>query len=185
MLTEKPTMQTARKIHRIGGLLLAAFILFYTLTGLLLNHRSLFNYFIVKEKTISPVPISDPALLRSFIATYKQQIKRDDDPTVIRIREGKTIEFLYGSHGKTTYIIDPAQGTMERVDKSPHQPWAWLNRLHKAFKTGPGWLLLADVAAGTILLVTISGMVMVRYRALEIGLVVGGCLLFAVAAALA
>jgi hypothetical protein len=120
--------------------------------------------------------------LREFIDTYKKQIQRNDDPTVIRIRKDKTIEFLYGSHGTTTYIIDPQQGTMEKIDKFPQQPWFWLNRLHKAFKTSNGWLLMADTAALAILLVTISGMLMVTYRTREILLVATGGLLLVLAA---
>ncbi len=182
MLFESPTI---RKIHRISSLLLAAFVLFYTLTGLLLNHRSWFSYFIQQEKTISQVKTTDPSLLRAFIEDYKQQIGREDDPTVIRIRDAKTIEFLYGFHGDTTYIIHPEQGTMEQISKVSIQPWSWLNQLHKAFKTSNIWLFLADCAGIVILLMTISGLFMVRYRALEIYLVLGGVFILAIAASLA
>ncbi|MCF6178707.1 MAG: PepSY-associated TM helix domain-containing protein [Geopsychrobacter sp.] len=171
-----------RRIHRICGLLLAVVVIFYALTGLLLNHRGLFNYFLLREKVVSQVPVSDPAILRTFIDTYKKQIQRSDDPTVIRIRKDKTIEFLYGSHGTTTYIIDPQRGTMEKIDKSPQQPWFWLNRLHKAFKTSNAWLWMADASALAIILVSISGLLMVRYRSREILLVTAGGLLLVLAA---
>jgi len=74
---------------------------------------------------------------------------------------------------------------MEQISKVSIQPWSWLNQLHKAFKTSNIWLLLADCAGIAILLMTISGLVMVRYRAFEIYLVTGSGLLLAVAAALA
>ncbi|NOY13255.1 MAG: hypothetical protein GXP51_06110 [Deltaproteobacteria bacterium] len=111
-----------RKLHRWFGLALAGLILFYCVTGLLLNHRKAFDYFIDKQQTVSRVEQSDTALMRQFIDFYKQQIGRADDPTVIRIRDAQTIEFLYGSHGKTTFIINqPGNGGDEknRKDSTP------------------------------------------------------------------
>ncbi len=163
-----------RKLHRWAGLLLAALVIFYCFTGLLLNHRKSFNYFIEKEITVSSVKQSDTAIMREFIDFYKEQIGRSDDPTVIRIRGGKTIEFLYGSHGKTTFIIDPAKGEMKKIDKSPQQPWNRLNSIHKVFKTGTIWLLIADFTCIAILLLTLSGLIIFRYRPLDWLLVGGG-----------
>lgn len=167
-----------RKIHRWGSLLLTSFIIFYCATGILLNHRKFFDYFISKEKTRYEVPVSDIALMKSFIEFYKKQINRTDDPTVIRIRRGKTIEFLYGSHGKTTYIINPERGIMEKIEKSPRQPLYWLNSLHKAFKTNTFWVVLTDIVSMVILVITITGLIILRYRMLDYIMVFGGLLIF-------
>lgn len=171
--------QLWRRLHRWAGLLLAAFILFYCLTGLLLNHRKAFDYFIDNHKTVSQVARTDTTRLRDFIETYKRQINRNDDPKVIRIRDGDTIEFLYGSHGRTTYIIHPGEGVMEKIDKQPRQPFARLNGLHKAFKTGPAWLWIADAVTVLVLFLVVTGMVVFRYRPLDYLLVFGGVLLLA------
>lgn len=174
---DSKTLRLMRKIHRWGGLLLAAFIIFYCITGILLNHREFFDYFVLREKTDYKVPSSDIELMKSFVDFYKKQIKRNDDPVVIRIRKGKTIEFLYGSHGKTTYIINPEKGTMEKIEKYPRQPFYWLNNLHKAFKTNMFWLFLSDLAAVVILVVTITGLVILRYRMVDYIMVFGGALI--------
>ncbi|WP_457573231.1 PepSY-associated TM helix domain-containing protein [Desulfolithobacter sp.] len=179
------TRHLLRNLHRWFGLLLAGLVVFYCFTGLLLNHRKSFGYFIDKHRSITRVDQSDIRLMREFIEFYKNQIGRSDDPTVIRIRGGSTIEFLYGSHGRTTYIIDPARGTMEQIDKTPRQPWNYLNSLHKVFKTSTAWLVVADFACVTILLVTLTGLFMLRYRALDWVLVIGGALLLAVGVYLA
>ncbi|MDH3392880.1 MAG: PepSY-associated TM helix domain-containing protein [Desulfobulbaceae bacterium] len=172
-------------LHRWGGLLLATIVIFYCVTGILLNHRAAFDYFISKEQKVVQVAVSDTASLESFLAGYKKQINRADDPKVIRIREDRTIEFLYGSHGKTTYIIHPAEGRMEIVEKQYQQPLTFLNDLHKAAKTSTFWVILADLAAAIIIGVTLTGLLVFKYRRLDFILLGGGVLLFFVGAWLA
>ncbi|WP_456387139.1 PepSY-associated TM helix domain-containing protein [Desulfolithobacter sp.] len=174
-----------RTLHRWFGLLLAGLIIFYCFTGLLLNHRKSFGYFIDRHRSVTRVEKSDTRQIREFIDFYKNQIGRSDDPTVIRIRGGSTIEFLYGSHGRTTYIIDPVRGTMEKVEKTPRQPWNYLNRLHKAFKTSTAWVVVADFASVAIFLLTLTGFFILRYRPLDWLMVIGGILLLAVGVFLA
>ncbi len=174
---DSKTIRLMRKIHRWGGLLLAAFIIFYCITGILLNHREFFDYFVLRKKTGYKVPSSDIELMKSFVEFYKKQINRSDDPVVIRIRKGKTIEFLYGFHGKTTYIINPEKGTMEKIEKYSRQPFHWLDNLHKSFKTNMFWLFLSDLAAMVILAVTVTGLVILRYRMVDYIMVFGGVLI--------
>lgn len=173
------TIRTWRNLHRWTGLILLGFVGFYCLTGLLLNHRQNFNYFQEKKKSVTSVPVSDPGLVGSFIDIYKKQINREDDPTVIRIRGRNTIEFLYGSHGKTTYIIDPEKGIMETVEKVYRQPWSWLNDLHKAFKTSFFWVGVTDAAAAGILFLGISGLLLFRFKPLDYWLLCGGIVIMA------
>ncbi len=179
------TKKLLRNIHRWGGLVLTIFVIFYCFTGILLNHRKDFDYFIIKKRSESTVPVSDIKRLRKFIDFYKAQINRKDDPTVIKIKNGKIIEFLYGSHGKTTFIIDPLKGRMEKIEKIPAQPWAWLNRLHKAFKTADIWIFVTDAVSVILILVTITGLFIFRYRKLDYTLIVLGLVIFVLAAIMA
>ncbi len=163
-----------RRLHRWAGLMLAGYVVFYCVTGLLLNHRRDFQYFQQRDRAVSPVMPQDTTVLRAFIDAYKRQINRADDPRVIRIRDNGVIEFLYGAHGKTTYIIDPERGTMARVDKSERQPWHWLNRLHKSFQTSGLWLALTDVVGVLIIFLTLSGLLLFHYTRRDIWLLLGG-----------
>ena len=172
-------------LHRWGGLLLATLVVFYCVTGILLNHRESFDYFIAKERKAVAVPESDTTSMETFLAGYKKQINRADDPKVIRIREDRAIEFLYGSHGKTTYTIYPTEGRMEIVEKEYRQPWTFLNDLHKAAKTSMFWVILADLAAAVIIGVTVTGLLVFKYRRLDFVLLAGGVVLLFVGAWLA
>lgn len=172
-----PTARLLHQTHRFGGLFLAFFILFYCLTGIILNHRQAFEHFTAKEVRRQQVTPADPAVLTSFIDHYKKQLGRQDNPAVIRIRDNQTIEFLYGSHGQTTFSIDPTSGVMEVITKRPRQPLYWLNKLHKAFGTGPGWLLLTDLLTLLAVVTTISIMMAMKYRAIDFAMLAAGVLI--------
>ena len=176
------TRRLFHKLHRWGGLLLAGAVLFYCVTGVLLNHRQAFDNFTVKESRTVAVPVTDTAALDAFLATYKRQINRPDDPTVVRLRKDRTVEFLYGSHGKTTYVIRPGEGRMEIVDKRPLEPFSLLNDLHKAVQTSPLWLGFADTAAVLLVGVTVTGLLVTRYRRLDLLLLAGGAVLLVLGA---
>lgn len=80
-----------RTIHRWAGLFLLGFVLFYSLTGLLLNHRKSFGYFQTRHEAVSEIEIQQQDALNHVIDNYKHQIGRDDDPTVIRLKKGGII----------------------------------------------------------------------------------------------
>lgn len=169
---------TWRKIHRWCGLALAAFVIFYSLTGLLLNHRKDFGYFQSRNiATVAMEPLQ-AAALQDVLAECRRRIGRADDPRVIRIPDNGTIEFLYGSHGKTTYRIKPGAAFMEIVEKKSVEPFSWLNSLHKiSGEKKIFWLICADLVCVLAVLLTISGLNILRYRRLDYLLLMAGVLL--------
>ncbi len=169
-----------RKVHRWVGLFLLGFVLFYSLTGLLLNHRKSFGYFQKRHKTVSKIEVQQEDVLNQTIETYKQQIGRDDDPTVIRLKKHGIIEFLYGSHGRVTYVIDSMNGEMTRIEKKEQQPWHWLNRLHKSYKVASAWIWLTDGIAVLLILLSLSGLFIFRYTWLDIMLMTCGGLVMGI-----
>ncbi len=144
--------------HRVGSAAVALPLVFYAVTGVLLNHRQAFDYFQDRTARVRPVAKKDLGPLREFLAFYKAEIGRDDDPAVIRIKNGRTVEFLYGSHGQVTYVIDPQAGRMTRIEKRPVEPWSTLNRLHKAFKTPGPWVWLADLVSALLVASLVTGL---------------------------
>lgn len=161
-------------LHRLGGLITAAFIFCYSLTGIVLNHRQSFDYFQTSQITQSPTAKSDLTVINDFIGQYRAQIGRPDAPEVIRIKNGASIELLYGSHGQTTYTIDPAAGTMKVETKSPSQPLYFLNKLHKASKTTAAWLWLSDALSLCLIVSTVSILTVMRYRLMDYCILLGG-----------
>ncbi len=172
------TKRVFRKIHRWGGLLVTGFVLFYAVTGILLNHRKTFNYFYrlkVEKTSITP---SDTERIREFVKYYKSLIKRRDDPTVIKIKGANTVEFLYGSHGFIRYIVKPEKGEIIRTEKVFVEPLNRLNNiLHKAAKTTVLWVIFSDIFSVVLLVSTIAGLFIFKYRKLDIILLVSGVIL--------
>ncbi len=172
------TKRLLRTIHRWGGLLVAAFVIFYALTGILLNHRKTFHYFYrVKTEKTQMAP-SDTEKIRAFIEHYKTLIKRQDDPTVIKIKGSDTVEFLYGSHGLVRYVIKPEKGQIVRKEKVFFEPLNRLNNiLHKAARTSDLWIIFSDVFSVLLIVSTITGLFILRYQKADIFLVILGVVL--------
>lgn len=178
--SSQSTNKILYKIHRWGGLFLALYVLFYSITGILLNHRQSFDYFIKKSSTFQAITTLDATPINTFIDHYKKQIQRNDDPKIIRIRPDNTVEFLYGSHGKITYIISPETGQMETVTKHDNEPFNFLNKLHKASGTSSFWIELSDALSLLLILITLSSLAYLRYKPTDfimIGLGLLFCLL--------
>ena len=146
-----------RRWHRVLGAAATLPLVFYGVTGIALNHRKPFGYF--QERTVQTREVAprDVAPLREFIAFYKAQLGRTDDPAVIRIKDERAVEFLYGSHGQTTYTIDPVAGRLTELTKRPREPWTTLNALHKAFKTPAPWAWVSDGVTVAILAALLTG----------------------------
>jgi hypothetical protein len=174
------TLTTANKflykLHRWGGLFLAVFVLFYSATGILLNHRQAFGYFIENSSTFQTVTPIDASPVNTFIDHYKKQINRADDPKIIRLRQDGTIEFLYGSHGKTTYIVNPQTGQMETVAKHDREPLQFLNQRHKAVGTSTFWTVLSDGISLLLVVITLSSLLYLRYKLVDFMMIIFGLL---------
>ena len=180
------TTVLCRKLHRWGGLFLTAFILFYSLSGIMLNHRQAFSYFLQQDSSHQKIQPTDSRAVTAFINYYKNKINRPDSPKVIRIHDGgKQIEFLYGFHGHTTYTITTATGELDI--KTKHQvPFLYrLSQLHKAFKTSKLWLILSDVLSVILCLVTLAILFVMRYRPIDIIMLTSGVIICLAGAILA
>ncbi len=177
------TKRLLRTIHRWGGLLVAAFVLFYALTGILLNHRRAFSYFYRLKIEKTYVPPSDTKRIREFVEQYKALINRKDDPTVIKIKGSDTIEFLYGSHGLVRYIIRPGKGEILRKEKVFVEPLNRFNNvLHKAAKTGRLWVYFSDLFSVILVVSTVTGLLILRYRRIDVVLLLAGTVILSLLA---
>ncbi len=178
-------LKNRRRLHRGCGLIAFAFLLFYTFTGILLNHRKFFNNFLKEEQVKLAKPLTDSRLLSSFIKQCQAQIGDAREPSIIIIRDRKTIDFRYDRHGSEGFILNPAAGTITRISKEPREPWHALKWLHVAYLTSPIWVVVSDLIALIILLTALSGLYCFRYQRRDVLAAVGGLLLFMAAVLMA
>ena len=155
---------TMRKIHRWAGFFILGFTLFYAVTGLLLNHRREFGYFVEKERRTLAAPALDSSAVTRALAAYEAACEEKRKPTVVKVKNDGTVELLYGSHGVVTYVFRPGSGMMERIEKKEIQPFHRLNRLHKAARTSAAWIAAADLASILILVTALSALFLIRPR---------------------
>jgi hypothetical protein len=151
-----------RNIHRWTGLLALGFIIFYSATGILLDHRQSFDYFTTRLRRESTVPALNSAGILKALTAYEAATGESGPPTVVRLRHDGTVELLYGSHGLITYVFKPGSTRLLRLEKKNMQPLHWLYRLHKAANTSKRWVALADVAAILILIAAVSALFIVK-----------------------
>ena len=180
MVVEMNVRKWLRKLHRWLGLTCFGLLLFYCITGIALNHRRAFGYFLDRVHTSRPLvaPV-DTSEISAVIERLAARTGEDRPPTVVKITPDGTVALLYGSHGVVTYTFTPGVAAMERIEKRPRQPWFLLNRFHKVVRTRPAWLLVADATAACLIVVAVTGLFVFRYRRLDWLLLVAGLFLAA------
>ena len=167
-----------RLIHRYSGLLVVGFLLLYTFSGILLNHRKYFNNFLRERHLLQEKPLTDQKLLRDFIDRCKAQIGDPREPKMIIIRDLKNIDFRYDRHGNRGFILNPEAGTITAVSKTAREPWHAMKWLHVAYLTTPIWIVVSDIIALIILLAAFSGIFCLRYKRRDLLVVFAGFFIF-------
>lgn len=146
--------RTLRVIHRDLGFLVVGISLVYGISGILLNHMNGKDpAFHTDSKTIQlPVNLDENNLLATWQADKKLPVLKK----VIRSDESHLQVFLEGGTG----IYNTVDGSLsyERYIKRPLI--YWINRLH--YNRVKGWTWVADCFAGSLILLAISGLFIVK-----------------------
>ena len=142
-----------RSLHRDLGYFVVGMIIVYTISGILLNHRSN-NNFAVKtttiEKSLSPYLTSN-----EFSKIWNEKMPEYPLNTVFCKNEEYTF-FVNG--GKGIYEIKTGEVTFELYNNRPIIEF--FNKLH--YNQKKGWTIFADFFALSLILLTISGLIIVK-----------------------
>ena len=162
-----------RKMHGWIGLWGAVLGLLFGGTGILLNHRAVLKIPAAQtqESTVQlPLPDPAPADPQALAAWLKSSLKLDPDPARVKLDPARTVAW-----GDRT-LVQPARWsasftspsgavaaeywvgnnyvTLKRTDNNV---FATLTNLHKGVGMGTAWVLLVDTLAGSIILLSLSG----------------------------
>ena len=143
-----------RVIHRDLGFLVVGITLVYAISGIILNHLSGSDpAFHTETKTIQlPVNLTETELSASWIADNKlPPLKR-----IMRIDEGSLRVFLEGGIG----IYHASNGNLSYETHQKRLLVYWITRLH--YNQGKGWRPVADFFAGSLILLAITGLFIVK-----------------------
>jgi hypothetical protein len=162
-----------RKMHGWIGLWGAVLGLLFGSTGILLNHRAVLRIPAAQaqESTVQiPLPSPAPANPQALAAWLKSSLKLQPDPTRVKSEPARPV--AWGDRA----LVQPARwsasftapgGTVQAeywvgnsyvtLKRSENNVFATLTNLHKGVGMSVGWILLVDTLAGSIILLSLSG----------------------------
>jgi len=150
-------------LHRDLGFLFAGIICIYAISGIVLNHRSTFNPYNSVEITETTLPSSVP--------TEREQINENHISAIVNAAgEKDNYSKHYYSRGQLKILLKGGSSitadlhsrnvTVEKI--SQRVVIGSLVRLH--YNPGRWWTTFSDIFAVALLIITITGLIIVRGR---------------------
>ena len=165
-----------RKAHGWIGLWGAALGLLFGVTGILLNHRAILKIPAaqVQETTLQlPLPHPAPSDAQALADWLQHELTFDRPATRVRSEPPKPVawgdkKLLQPARWLAVFSSPRVNLQAEywlgndsvSVKRSDNNLFASLNNLHQGTGAGIGWILLADTLAGSIILLSLTGVVL-------------------------
>ncbi|HVT34319.1 MAG TPA: PepSY-associated TM helix domain-containing protein [Nevskiaceae bacterium] len=175
-MTRADALRLLRRWHGWIGLWGAGLGLLFGTTGILLNHRSVLKIpaGATLDSTVQmALPTPAPADADALAAWLQQQLGLEHAATRVRQEPAHAVAWGVRSlqqpaHWSAAFTTprmnlqaDYWEGsTQVSVRRSHSNLWATLMNLHKGVGMGAAWVLLVDTLAGSILLLSLSGVLM-------------------------
>ncbi len=143
-----------RIIHRDLGFFVVGITLVYSISGIILNHLGKSDpSFRIETKVLQfPANLSDTELTALWQADKKlPSLKR-----IFRIDDNSSRLFLDGGIG----VYNSSNGSLSYETHQKRMLVYWMNRLH--YNKVKGWSPVADFFAGSLILLAITGLFMVK-----------------------
>jgi uncharacterized protein len=165
-----------RKTHGWIGLWGATLGLLFGVSGVLLNHRSVLKIPAAKSDEVIQqlaVPRPAPADAQAWAEWLRAELVLDRPPGRVRVEPGKPVEWgdrtIQQPEHWIANFVGPSEGVQAdwwagnshvTVKRTSANGWAVLTNLHKGTGMGVGWILLIDTLSGSIILLSITGLIL-------------------------
>ena len=174
-----------RKIHLYVGLWGAIVGLLFGVTGILLNHRAIMKIPLEKavQKTVHlALPERQPATPEALSAWLQGELKFAPEQVVqIKTQAAKTVvwadQAVMQPERWSISLQTPQRGVLAeyflgnrfvRLEQTDATPLGTLTRLHMSVGVNAFWVLLSDTIAGSLILLSITGLLLwTQLRALH------------------
>lgn len=189
-----------RRVHGWIGLWGAVLGLLFGATGILLNHRTVLKIPAAQtqESTIQvPVPRPAPASPQALAEWVRSALDLDMQPSRVRAEPARTVPWgnrsiVQPARWSASFTSPKANLQVEywlgnnyvSLTRVQNNGFATLVNLHKGTGMGIAWILLVDTLAGSIILLSLSGVVLwtLTHRRRVVGIAIGAASLLAVGA---
>ena len=165
--TARDFFRYCRWLHVYSSTALFSLLIFFCITGVLLNHSNWISAETAQgtDEFQLPAPLSEQLLanptaglpaLELFIEQHTDMTQASD---VSIDRDAGEITFDYPLPAGFAFVtVLPEEGLIA-VDYEKGNVWQLLNDLHKGRHTGPVWSWVIDISAAAIFLFSITGLI--------------------------
>lgn len=162
----KPNMSFIRKwsryIHRDLSFFFSGVILVYAISGVVLNHKKDFNSdYIIRQHTLQipgEFPKSQTEFSKEYVLTLLQPLEEQENYTKHYFPNERQMKVFIKGGSSLVVDIQTGKALYESVKKRP--VISALNRLH--YNPGKWWTIFSDIFAVSLLLITLTGIVMLK-----------------------
>jgi hypothetical protein len=187
-----------RKMHGWIGLWGAVLGLLFGCTGILLNHRAVLKIPAAQaqESTIQvPLPAPAPNTPQALSAWLQRTLRLDAGPARTRAEPPRPVAWgdqsvIQPAHWTASFTSPSGSVQAEywvgnsyvTVKRAQNNVFATLTNLHKGVGMGVAWVLLVDTLAGSIILLSLSGVTLwvLTHRRHAVVIAIGAVSLLAV-----
>jgi hypothetical protein len=165
-----------RKMHGWIGLWGAGLGLLFGVTGILQNHRAVMKIPAAQtQETVVQLPLPNPAPAdaQAMSDWLQRELGLDRPATRVRSEPSKPVAWgdkavkqparwsaIFSSPRSNIQVEYWVGNNFVSLKRNENNLAATLNNLHKGTGVGVGWILLADTLAGSIILLSITGIVL-------------------------
>jgi hypothetical protein len=170
MKPSKKTLNLARLIHVYVSMALLTLLLFFSVTGITLNHPEWFSHHqpIVTEQEVNIVTVQKLALENDDISIKQQQsVTRELEQALAISLVNAKAELMSGElfysikeAGQSTSIAIDLETGEAFYEQTHYGWWAVLNDLHKGRNTSKFWGWIIDLSSVLFIIFAITGFIL-------------------------
>lgn len=150
-----------RLVHRDLSYFFAGMVLIYALSGIVMNHRDTFNpnYSVSQQRLTLAAPLPDKAsFTRADAEALLEHAGVSEGYVKHYFPNNRTLKIFLKGGSSLVADTESGEALVERLTRRP--VWSALTRLH--YNPGSWWTAFADLFGGGLILITLTGLVIVK-----------------------
>ena len=150
---------TIRNLHRDLGYFYIGLIISFSISGILMNHRSVWHpeKYTVETKNVAITPPNEDQLNEKFVTALGENLGVQDKFRRFNVKK-ETLRISYENHD-IEIDMKTGEGEVVAFNKTPFISQTY--KLHKS--TSNWWIYYSDIFGLSLIVIAITGAVMIKY----------------------